>query len=66
MVGAMFVPAAALAGLAVYDSLLTCIVLDQKTSERHNSDQEIFGQGVANTAAGLIGGLTTSENRRKG
>jgi SulP family sulfate permease len=60
MVGAMFVPAAALAGLAVYDSLLTCIVLDQKTAERHNSDQEIFGQGVANTAAGLIGGLTTA------
>jgi SulP family sulfate permease len=60
MIGAMFVPAAALAGLAVYDSLLTCIVLDQKTAERHNSDQEIFGQGVANTVAGLMGGLTTA------
>lgn len=54
----MFVPAAALAGLAIYDSLLTCIVIDQKTSDRHNSDQELFGQGVGNTMAGLFGGLT--------
>ncbi len=53
-------PAAALAGLAVYDSLLTCVVIDQMTDERHNSDQEIFGQGMANMAAGLIGGLTTA------
>ncbi len=56
----MFVPAAALAGLAVYDSLLTCIVIDQKTADRHNSDQELFGQGMANTLAGLFGGLTTA------
>lgn len=56
----MFVPAAALAGLAIYDSLLTCIVIDQKTADRHNSDQELFGQGMANTLAGLFGGLTTA------
>ena len=53
-------PAAALAGLAIYDSLLTCVVIDQMTDERHNSDQEIWGQGVANIFAGLIGGLTTA------
>ncbi len=58
--GEMFLPAAALAGLAVYDSLLTCIVIDQKTGDRHNSDQEMFGQGMANTMAGLLGGLTTA------
>jgi SulP family sulfate permease len=52
---------AALAGLAVYDSLLTCVVIDQMSNdERHNSDQEIWGQGWANIAAGLIGGLTTA------
>lgn len=52
---------AALAGLAVYDSLLTCVVIDQMSNdERHNSDQEIWGQGWANVAAGLIGGLTTA------
>ncbi len=57
----MLPPAAALAGLAIYDSLLTCVVIDQiSTDERHNSDQEIWGQGLANMAAGLIGGLTTA------
>jgi SulP family sulfate permease len=56
----MLGPAAALAGLAIYDSLLTCVVIDQMTDERHNSDQEIWGQGMANMAAGLVGGLTTA------
>ena len=57
----MLPPSAALAGLAIYDSLLTCVVIDQmSTDERHNSDQEIWGQGLANMAAGLIGGLTTA------
>jgi SulP family sulfate permease len=56
----MIGPAAALAGLAVYDSLLTCVVIDQMSDERHNSDQEIWGQGMANMAAGLVGGLTTA------
>jgi sulfate permease, SulP family len=56
----MIGPAAALAGLAVYDSLLTCVVLDQMGDDRHNSDQEIWGQGMANMAAGLVGGLTTA------
>ena len=57
----MLPPAAALAGLAIYDSLLTCVVIDQMSNdERHSSDQEIFGQGMANMTAGLIGGLTTA------
>ena len=57
----MLPPAAALAGLALYDSLLTCVVIDQMSDdERHISDQEIWGQGLANMTAGLIGGLTTA------
>ncbi len=56
----MLGPAAALAGLAVYDSLLTCVVIDQMSESRHNSNQEIWGQGLANIAAGLLGGLTTA------
>ena len=56
----MIAPAAALAGLAIYDSLLTCVVIDQISDDRHNSDQEIWGQGMANMTAGLIGGLTTA------
>lgn len=59
-IGEMMGPAAALAGLAIYDSLLTCVVIDQMSDERHNSNQEIWGQGMANMAAGLVGGLTTA------
>ena len=53
-------PAFALAGLAVLDSLLSCKVADNLTGTRHSSDRETFGQGMANIAAGLIGGVTTA------
>ena len=53
-------PALALAGLAVLDSLLSCIVADNMTGTRHSSDRETFGQGMANIAAGLVGGVTTA------
>ena len=53
-------PAFALAGLAILDSLLSCIVADNMTGKRHSSDRETFGQGMANIAAGLLGGVTTA------
>ena len=53
-------PALALAGLAVLDSLLSCVVADNITGTRHSSDRETFGQGMANMAAGLLGGVTTA------
>ena len=53
-------PAFALAGLAVLDSLLSCIVADNITGNRLSSDRETFGQGMANMAAGLFGGVTTA------
>ena len=49
-----------MAGLAVLDSLLSCKVADNITGERHSSDRETFGQGMANMAAGLFGGVTTA------
>jgi len=55
-----FFPALSLAGLAIFDSLLTCVVADHMTSTKHNSDRETFGQGIANMGAGFIGGLTTA------
>jgi SulP family sulfate permease len=58
--GEMIGPAFALAGLCVFDSLLTCLVADNMTDERHNSDKEIFGQGIANLMCGLVGGVTTA------
>ena len=54
------VPALALAGLAIIDSLLSCKVADNMTGLRHNSDREAFGQGMANMAAGLFGGISTA------
>jgi len=54
------IPALALAGLAILDSLLSCIVADNITGTRHSSDRETFGQGMANMAAGLFGGVTTA------
>ncbi|QDT44630.1 Bicarbonate transporter BicA [Gimesia alba] len=56
MVGGAF----ALAGLCIFDSLLTCLVADNMTNERHNSDREIFGQGIANLGCGIVGGVTTA------
>ena len=53
-------PALALAGLAILDSLLSCVVADNMTGTRHSSDRETFGQGMANMAAGLFGGVTTA------
>ena len=58
--GEFFIPALSLAGLAVFDSLLTCVVADQMTGDKHSSDRESFGQGMANIAAGLVGGVTTA------
>ena len=55
-----FGPALALAGLAVLDSLLSCKVADNMIGDRHSSDRETFGQGMANMAAGLVGGVTTA------
>lgn len=58
--GDLIGPAFALAGLCVFDSLLTCLVADNMTDDRHDSDREIFGQGIANLACGLFGGVTTA------
>ncbi len=46
-----------LAVLGAIDSLLTSLVADNKTRTRHNSNKELFGQGVGNALAGLFGGI---------
>ena len=59
-IGEFLGPALALAGLAILDSLLSCKVADNMTGTYHSSDRETFGQGMANMAAGLVGGVTTA------
>ena len=46
-----------LAALGAIDSLLTSIVADNMTKTRHNPNQELIGQGIGNTIAGLFGGI---------
>jgi len=46
-----------LALLGSIDSLLTSLVADNISQGRHQSNRELVGQGIANTAAGLMGGL---------
>ena len=57
-----FVPASALAGLCIFDSLLTCLIIDNMTGTHHNSDRELVAQGSANLFSGLVGGLGGATN----
>ena len=56
-VGALVGSALTLAALLSIDTLKTCVVLDQLTRSRHDSDRELAAQGLANIAASAIGGL---------
>ncbi|NCZ62660.1 MAG: SulP family inorganic anion transporter [Cellvibrionales bacterium] len=46
-----------LAILGSIDSLLTSLVADNMTRTRHDSNQELIGQGIGNAIAGLFGGI---------
>lgn len=46
-----------LAALGAIDSLLTSVVADNITKTKHDSNQELIGQGIGNMASALIGGL---------
>ncbi|MQA31855.1 MAG: STAS domain-containing protein [Luteitalea sp.] len=43
--------------LAAVESLLSAVVADSMTGDRHNSNAELMAQGVANLAAPLVGGI---------
>jgi SulP family sulfate permease len=56
--GALGSAAVAVAALAALESLLSARVADAMTDrEPHHSDRELVGQGIANVASGLFGGL---------
>ena len=46
-----------LALLGAIDSLLTSVIADNVTKSKHDSNQELVGQGIGNMVAGAIGGL---------
>ena len=43
--------------LAAVESLLSAVVADSMTGDRHNSNAELMAQGVANIIAPLVGGI---------
>lgn len=52
------IPAAlTVAVLGAIESLLSAVVADGMIDDRHDSNQELMGQGVANIAMGLFGGM---------
>lgn len=56
--GSLLAPALAVAALAALESLLSASVADGMTvGQRHDPDRELFGQGLANIAAPLFGGV---------
>lgn len=52
--------AMALSALLSIDTLKTCVVLDALTKSRHDSNNELFGQGIANLVAFASGGMPGS------
>ncbi|MFF5178968.1 SulP family inorganic anion transporter [Micromonospora sp. NPDC000316] len=56
--GVLLPSALAVAALAALESLLSATVADGMTvGERHDPDRELFGQGLANIAAPIFGGI---------
>ncbi|MFE3324443.1 SulP family inorganic anion transporter [Streptomyces sp. NPDC059176] len=56
--GMLLGPAVAVAALAALESLLSATVADGMTvGQQHDPDRELFGQGVANLAVPLFGGV---------
>ncbi|MEW6510260.1 MAG: SulP family inorganic anion transporter [Bacteroidota bacterium] len=43
--------------LGALETLLASVVADSLTGDRHNSNRELMGQGLANFTAGLFGGI---------
>lgn len=53
-------PAFTIAMLCAIESLLSAVVADGMTGQRHDSNQELIGQGVANAASAMFGGIAAT------
>ena len=53
-------PAFAIAMLGAIESLLSAVVADSMAGTRHNSNQELIGQGLANILCPLAGGFAAT------
>lgn len=53
-------PAFAIAMLGAIESLLSAVVADGMAGTKHNSNQELVGQGIANIVAPFFGGIAAT------
>lgn len=53
-------PAFAIAMLGAIESLLSAVVADGMAGTKHNSNQELVGQGIANIISPLFGGIAAT------
>jgi SulP family sulfate permease len=57
---ALLPAAMTVAVLGAIESLLCAVVADGMIDDRHDSNQELMGQGVANVVVGIFGGMPTT------
>ena len=57
LLGVLIVPAMTVAMLGAIESLMSAMVADRMSGDRHDSNVELVAQGVANIASPLFGGL---------
>lgn len=56
----LLAPAFTIAMLCAIESLLSAVVADGMIGSKHDSNQELIGQGVANIAAPMLGGIAAT------
>lgn len=54
---ALIVSGVALGAFAALDTLLTSLIADAETGERHDTRRELIGQGIGHLAAAVAGGM---------
>jgi SulP family sulfate permease len=56
----LFQPATTIAMLAAIESLLCAVVADGMVDDRHDSNQELMAQGIANIVSPIFGGIAAT------
>jgi len=57
LMGSLAMPALTVAMLGAIESLMSAMVADRLSGDRHDSNMELVAQGLANIASPLVGGL---------
>ena len=57
LIAGLMVPAMTVAMLGAIESLMSAMVADRMSGDRHDSNVELIAQGIANVASPLFGGL---------